>query len=358
MSNKLWEAANHHRGCLSHLSTQTGHRRYPVREDEDQLEMQDIFASDEAKILSSKAFRLLAHKTQVLTFPKSPFVRTRLSHVMEVAANAVVVSDMLGLNTSLARAIALGHDTGHVPFGHQGEYFLAKHMGRKEFCHEVLGPLVAQKIERRGKGLNLTFETLEGMMCHSGNKAHADMTQEAWVVRFVDKIAYLFADYSDMLKRVHFPLSSSLHDLMREFGNTHRERTTTAMAGLILESFIYGRVSFDKSDLGKKFTELRSEMMKVYPRVTEQNLEASIVPVLEFLESLDIGDPYLMFVLMTDQDVKRILDTQKPRDITCLEHTALHERLDLIRDMEKIDLCDPDLGWHTTGSVVVSTPHV
>lgn len=329
------------RGCLRNLRMDQS-RRVRV-EDEDSLQMLDPFASDEAKILSCKAFRLLDSKTQVLTDRGNPFIRTRLSHVMEVVADSVVVSDILGLNTSLVRAIALGHDIGHVPFGHPGEYFLAKHMGKKEFCHEVLGPLVLQKIERKGKGLNLTFDTLEGMMCHSGNKAHPDMSQEAWVVRFMDKVAYLTADYNDM-KRMGYPLPREIHSLMNEFGYTHRERTTTLMCGLLLESCERGHVSFQETEMGHKFVELRRLMNEVYPRVTQQNLAGTIEPILEFLDGLKIGDAYLLFSLMTDTDVK-FLSKESTKNIGHLQQTALAERLEYLPDLPNLDICSPYLNW-------------
>lgn len=330
------------RGCLRNLCTNEGRRLQ--EDDEDLLEMFDPFVSDEARILSSKAYRLLALKTQVLTDPKSPFIRTRLSHVSEVVADSVVVADLLGLNVNLVRAIALGHDIGHVPYGHPGEYFLAKHMSRPEFCHEILGPLVAQKIERQGRGLNLTYETLEGMMCHSGNKAHSGMSQEAWVVRFVDKIAYLTADYNDISKRMSYPLPKEIHNLMLEFGTTHRERTTTLMCGLIMESAEQGKVSFEHSDVGKKFSEMRRLMMNVYPRVTEQNLGPIIEPILEFLMGLGIGNEYLLFSLMTDKDIK-LLSGQQTRNMEHLKQTALAERLEYMHLLEGIDICNPYMNW-------------
>lgn len=343
MTNELVERANALHGCLSHLRTERGRRK--DKDDVDLLTMSDDFASDEARITSSKVFRLLPLKTQVLTAPGSPFIRTRMSHVMEVVADSVVVSDMLGLNTSLVRAIALGHDMGHVPFGHPGEHYLAEHMGKKGvFCHEILGPLVTQKIERQGRGLNLTFETLEGMMCHSGNKAREGMTQEAWVVRYVDKIAYIFADYNDMVKRFGYPIPTRLKVMMDKFGLDHRERTSTAMCGLIIESAERGQVSFEHSDIGRAFSELRREMYEHYGRVTQQDLGVVIEPVLEFLAGLGIGDKYLLFSLLTDRDVQ-FLHEQKSKNFEHLRNTALGERLPYLDRLGKIDLCDPYLDW-------------
>lgn len=339
------ERVNELRGCLSHLRRESGQRRR--EDDEDLFKMTDPFASDKARIMLSKAFRLLAHKTQVLTGPENPFIRTRLSHVMEVVGISLVVADMLGLNRSLVEAIALCHDIGHVPYGHPGENFLAKRMGKNGiFCHEVLGPIVMEKIERLGKGLNLTYETLEGAMCHSGNKAYDGMTQEAWVVRYVDKIAYLTADYNDITKssRMAYPVPRELEDMMDSLGSTHRERVTSLMTGLIVESEGAGKVSFEHSEFGKTFAEIRRMMNKIYPKVTEQNLESTIDPLLEFLRGLDLGNEYLLFSLLTDEDVQ-MLRSIETRNITHLKNTALAERIGYLKGLGDIDLCDPGLNW-------------
>ncbi|MDB5266473.1 MAG: hypothetical protein JWN89_288 [Parcubacteria group bacterium] len=342
MYKQVWEEISGLHGCLAHLRTGEGRRQFSS--DSDPLTMKNLFVSDEAKITSSKAFRLLRFKTQVLTAPIDPFIRSRETHVMEVVACSVVIAELLGLNIDLVRAIALGHDIGHVPFGHPGEHFLAEAMGRKEFCHEVMGPLIAQKIERQGLGLNLCFETLDGMMRHSGDTAREGMTQEAWVVRWADKIAYLFADYNDISRRMKFPLEQELKALADEFGLDHRERTSTAIAALIVESAACGKVSFENSIWGHKFKKFRSLMMTVYVRVTQQDLRAMMEPVLEFLTQLKIGDPFLMFALMTDQDVIR-LARNPSRNITHLRDTALGERLDYLGEYSHLDICNPYLNW-------------
>jgi dGTPase len=339
---QMWERASRHAGCLADQATVTGRRKIRLSRREP-LQMSSDFRSDEARLWSSKAFRVLQLKTQVLTAPNNPFIRTRQSHVLEVVADSVVVADILGLNTELVRAIAIGHDIGHVPFGHPGEHFLAEAMGRP-FCHEVMGPLVAQKIERKGEGLNLTWQTLDGMMRHSGNTAREDMTQEAWLVRWMDKVAYLFADYHDITDRMCYPVPPGLISLMNEFGSNHSDRTSTAMAALIIESAECGRVSFDHSPWAMKFKELRSAMMEIYPRLTQQNFRRQMEPVLEFLQSLNIGNPFLLFALLTDQDVIKL--AKKPTlDVTHLKETAIGERLEFLATLKDLDLCNPHLDW-------------
>jgi len=345
MSNSiknLWEKAESVRGCLSERKTTKGRWRYP--KDEDPLDIPDWFVGDEAKLLSSKAWRTLAKKTQVFTKPESPLIRTRQAHVLEVVAVSVITSEMLGLNTNLVRAASIGHDIGHVPFGHQGESWMAKRMGRPNFCHEVMAPIIVQKIERKGRGLNLSFETLEGMMCHSGNTAREGMTQEAWVLRHTDKFAYIFHDVNDIVVRMGYPISSELRGLINEFGSNQRERTTTAISGLVVESAELGRVSFEHSEFGQKFKLLRSMMYEIYPHVTQQNVGTTMEPVLEFLTLLNLGDPFLLLALLTDDDVIRL--SQEPmKDMRAFNQTSLAEIVPHLQDIGTIDLCDPDLSW-------------
>ena len=338
----IWKKADSLRGCLTHLRQITGRRRH--QSDGDPLLMGNPFVGDEAKLLSSKAFRVLSNKTQVFTFPNTPLIRSRQAHVLEVVAVSVIASEMLGLNTSLVRAAAIGHDIGHVPFGHQGEAWMAHAMGRSEFCHEIMGPIVAQKLERKGAGLNLTFETLEAMMRHSGNTAKEGMSQEAWTLRYTDKFTYIFHDVNDIFGRMRYPASKGLKDLINHFGATQRERTTTAIAGLVIESAEVGKVSFEKSELGVKFRKLRNMMYEVYPRVTQQNVAIIMEPTLEFLTQLKIGDPFLILALMTDKDVSTVL--KRPmKDMQIFNQTTVSEITAQLQAVGQIDLCDPDLNW-------------
>ncbi len=336
----IWKKANSLRGCLSNLATSQSRRRNI--DEEDPLEISP-FVSDKAKILCSKAFRVMKDKTQVFTFPKK-LARTRQAHVMEVAAVSMVASDLLGLNTNLVEAAAFGHDIGHVPFGHQGEMWMAKAMGSPNFCHEIMGPIVAQKIERRGRGLNLHWHTLEAMMCHSGNTARRGMSQEAWVLRHTDKFTYIFHDINDIVVRANYPVHQDLLELASLFGDTQRTRTSTAITGLVIESAECGYVSFEKSELGQQFQHLRKLMYDLYVCVTQQNVESVMRPVLEFLEMINIGDPFLLLALMTDKDVCEIAADRMP-NIDAFNRTAISEIAPHLQKIGKIDLCDPGLNW-------------
>jgi len=163
----------------------------------------DPFEMDVQKILESKAIRRLKDKTQVFCFPENPHVRTRLSHTFQVVSVSTLIARILGLNVHLCQAIAWGHDIGHTPYGHMGEEFIARMTG-KDFRHEIFGMVIAQRIERMGKGLNLSFETLEGMGNHSRGDGsltiNPNLPLEYTAVMYADKIVYTFSDIKDGLR--------------------------------------------------------------------------------------------------------------------------------------------------------------
>lgn len=338
----IWKKADSLRRCLAHFKMKESRRCYPS--DEDPLDVENLFISDEAKLLCSKAYRLMRDKTQVFTFPRTSLIRNRQTHVMEVVAVSVVASELLGLNTDLVRAAAIGHDIGHVPFGHQGEAWLAKAMDCPNFCHEIMGPIIAQKIERKGRGLNLTWHTMQAMMRHSGKTECPNMSQEAWTLRHTDKFAYIFHDINDIVGRMKYPVRDEVLAIADLFGSTQRERTTTAIASLVVESAECGFVSFEKSELAQKFQRLRQLMYEVYVHVTQQNVERVMRPVLDFLHMIDIGDPFLLLALMTDKDVADLAKESMP-DMQAFNRTTISEITPYLQQIGKIDLCDPSLDW-------------
>jgi dGTP triphosphohydrolase len=284
-------------------------------------------------------------KNQVASLPDTPHIRDRMTHVLEVMAISGRMADHLGLNVFLAQAIAAGHDIGHVPFGHQGEAYLAERL-QKKFTHEVMGVVIAQHLERRGIGLNCTFDTLDGMMRHSGKNVSETMTPEAWIVRFADKIAYLFADYNDF-ERLCWRCSKELDELMRWFGPNQRSRTTRVWAELYRESVSKGRVSFSESETAKNFEKLRTLMYAEYVRVVEQNVARILDPVYDFLDRSKLIPPWLGIALLTDREVCDL--TERPHMLNSREimRTGLGEIIETTdRDLLfNIDPTNPDLNW-------------
>ena len=207
-----------------------------------------------------------------------------------------------------------------------------------------MGPVIAQKIERSGRGLNLTWETLDAMMRHSGNTVREGMSQEAWVLRYADKFAYIFADVNDVFTRTKYPMSREIESLVKLFGFNQRSRVATAIGGLVVESAECGRVSFDQSDLAKVFAQLRNLMYEVYQRVTQQNVEDNMCRLFDFLDMIKMGDPYLLLALMTDKDALKLIDNQM-KDISAFNETALAEIVPHLDAIGKVDLCDPCLDW-------------
>ena len=166
--------------------------RYPAKEDE--CEVRTCYLRDRDRIIHSKAFRRLKHKTQVFISPESDHYRTRLTHTLEVSGIARTIARALLLNEGLCEAIAMGHDLGHTPFGHGGERELAS-LTDGNFSHNLQSVRVVSRIEHEGRGLNLTHEVLDGIACHSGS-LRAE-TLEGRVVALADRIAYINHDIDD-----------------------------------------------------------------------------------------------------------------------------------------------------------------
>ena len=189
------------------------------------------FQRDRDRIIHCNAFRRLKHKTQVFLIPHSDHYRTRLTHTLEVSQISRTVACALGLNEDLTEAIALGHDLGHTPFGHDGERVLNALLPGG-FAHNLQSRRVVEFIEKDGKGLNLTAEVIDGIVGHTG-RATPPSTREGMVVRYCDKIAYINHDIEDAIRGgvirqedlPAFPVSI--------LGATKSERITTLVRSLV-----------------------------------------------------------------------------------------------------------------------------
>jgi dGTPase len=185
------------------LSSKTRGRREPL--DPDSLRTE--FQRDRDRIVHSKAFRRLKHKTQVFLSPEGDHYRTRLTHTLEVSQISRTIARALRLNEDLAEAIALGHDLGHTPFGHVGEGALTESLEavksdypnvRLPFLHNEQSLRVVEHIEYDGKGLNLTWEVRDGILNHTGGTDPA--TLEGCIVKTSDRIAYVNHDVDDAVR--------------------------------------------------------------------------------------------------------------------------------------------------------------
>ena len=185
---------------LSELAT----RSYPARRvaAEDDCGLRTPFQRDRDRIVHCKAFRRLKHKTQVFVAPEGDHYRTRLTHTLEVTGISRTVARALALNEDLTEAIGLGHDLGHPPFGHIGEDVLDRCLRERfggHFHHWEQSLRVVDSLERDGRGLNLTEQVRDGILCHSG-RAPAPATLEGAIVRITDRFAYLNHDIDAALR--------------------------------------------------------------------------------------------------------------------------------------------------------------
>ncbi len=159
------------------------------------------FQRDRDRVVHSKAFRRLAHKTQVFIDPEGDHFRTRLTHTLETTGISRTVARALDLNEDLTEAIGLGHDLGHTPFGHAGEQALDAMLAEgfdRHFRHNEHSLRVVDELERDGRGLNLTHEVRDGILNHTGE--NEPETLEGKVVRLVDRVAYINHDIDDAIR--------------------------------------------------------------------------------------------------------------------------------------------------------------
>jgi len=176
---------------------------YPARRqiDEPDSPLRTPFQRDRDRIVHSKSFRRLKHKTQVFVAPEGDHYRTRLTHTLEACGIARTVARALRLNEDLTEAIGLGHDLGHPPFGHAGEETLdtaLRDHGAGGFRHNEHSLRVVDVLEREGEGLNLTEQVRDGILNHTGSRKPA--TMEGQIVRLVDRVAYINHDIDDALR--------------------------------------------------------------------------------------------------------------------------------------------------------------
>lgn len=209
-----------------HATFSSNAKRREYFEEKDTIRTE--FMMDRDRIIHSKSFRRLKHKTQVYIKTWGDHYRTRLTHTLEVAQIAKTIGRGIGLNEDLIEAISLGHDIGHVPFAHNGEEVLDK-LNPDGFKHNENSVRVLTKIEKQGRGLNLTHEVLDGILHHSGfsHTSPKAYTLEGQVVRYSDKIAYVNHDIDDSIRAGLLSEDEIPEEFLRKLGNTHGRRIDT-----------------------------------------------------------------------------------------------------------------------------------
>lgn len=334
--------------CLSHLRTCDNSARRRFGEEDEDVWMgmyASPFAIDtQQKLLPSKCLRRLADKTQVVTDNPNRHIRTRMTHSFEVVSIATAIANILGLNAFLCCAAALGHDIGHTPFGHVGERFLTNKTGQ-EFRHEVFSVVVAQHIERKCKGLNLTHQVLEAMLEHSrgqGEIHRGHGSQEATVMMYADKIGYIWADVNDIFVRMGADVKAfrELNELVQWFGPNQRARVQKCIEALCLESAVLGCVSFERSEAAKNFRRVKRLMYSMYAPQNFSDI-GLLERAFDFIKRHTDADPAIVFALMSDHDILSVGGDNPPEGLTKLSIGDILPYL----EGKHIDFTNSDMDW-------------
>ena len=263
----------HEEMWLSPSAVRSYETRGRAHAEEEECRLRTPFQRDRDRIVHCKAFRRLKHKTQVFIDPKGDHYRTRLTHTLETAGISRSVARALRLNEDLAEAIALGHDLGHAPFGHTGEEalddVLAERFGRR-FRHNEQSLRVVELLERDGRGLNLTVETRDGILNHTGPTEPA--TLEGKIVRLVDRVAYINHDIDDALRAGLLSPEELPQEELALLGD-RGSRRIDALVHDIVESSVDADDIVQSDEIGRAMLDLRAFMFeRVYlgPEAQEQ----------------------------------------------------------------------------------------
>ena len=267
--------------------------------EEPECDLRPLYQRDRDRILHSKAFRRLKHKTQVFLAPAGDHYRTRLTHTLEVSQIARTIARSLRMNEDLTEAIALGHDLGHTPFGHAGEDILDL-LHPNGFKHYRQSVRVVELLEKNCQGLNLTKEVRDGIMNHSTSRM--PKTMEGKIVRFADKIAYINHDIDDAI-RAHIISENDLPDTFRNvLGHSPKARLNSLIHSIIQESMNQPDIRMAK-EIEEAMLGIRSYMFEtVYTHPLAKSQEKKAQMMLEalyhhFMKKFDeLPDEYVRLV--------------------------------------------------------------
>lgn len=274
---------------------------------EEKCSLRTDFARDRDRIVHSKAFRRLKHKTQVFISLDNDHFRTRLTHTLEVSQIARTVAHALRLNEDLVEAIALGHDLGHTPFGHSGERAL-NDVSPNGFKHYEQSLRVVDFLEKDGEGMNLTFEVRDGIKNHSGNSVAS--TPEGKIIKYADRIAYINHDIDDAIRAGVISFCDIPSVLVSALGQTGSERINTLITDLVGNSIKTNTVSMS-SEIESLMMALRDFMFQnVYYKLAERDDQAYMV--IEKLYKYFTSNPSRM-----PDEYKNLLKTYDSSTVVC-----------------------------------------
>lgn len=244
--------------------------------EEPECDIRPVFQRDRDRILHSKSFRRLKNKTQVFLTPKGDHYRTRLSHTLEVSQNARTIAKALRLNEDLVEAIALGHDLGHTPFGHAGERVLNE-IYEGGFKHSKQSVRIVEKLEKDGRGLNLTWEVRDGILNHQTSTT--PHTLEGKIVRLSDKIAYVNSDFDDAIRAQILKEDAIPLEIRKTLGFTTKARLNCLIHDIIINSMGKDDIVMSE-ECEQALTDLRAFMFtNVYtnPVAKSEEIKAGIM---------------------------------------------------------------------------------
>ncbi|MCL2078634.1 MAG: deoxyguanosinetriphosphate triphosphohydrolase [Oscillospiraceae bacterium] len=247
--------------------------------EESECDIRTCYQRDIDRIIHSKAFRRLKHKTQVFLSPEGDHYRTRLTHTLEVVRISRTIARGIRLNEDLAEAIAFGHDLGHTPFGHAGERALCEILKNEGgFEHNEQSLRVVDVLEQGGRGLNLTEEVKNGILCHTGKTL--PKTQEGKIVRISDRIAYINHDIDDAIRAGILKDEDIPEKYYKTLGAKHGERINTLVLDMIEESKKKGDITLSAhiSDVFNAFREFMYE--SVYLNMRAKSEESKVFGII------------------------------------------------------------------------------
>ena len=271
---------------------------------QEKCEIRTEYQRDRDRVIHSKAFRRLKHKTQVFLSPEGDHYRTRLTHTLEVSQIARTIARALRFNEDLTEAISLAHDLGHTPFGHTGEAALNE-ISPSGFKHFEQSVRVVERLENELKGLNLTKEVLNGILCHT--RGEEAFTIEGRIVKIADRIAYINHDVDDAERAGILNEEDIPSDILKVLGKTRKQRIDQLINSLI--SFSHYDVLLMDEQIQKAFDDLHSFMYaNVYnsDRKTQEKKVPYLVESLyrHFMDNLN-ELPYDLQVIAKEEDPNR-----------------------------------------------------
>lgn len=283
------------------------------REIPEEDEIRTCYMLDRDKIIKSKAFKRLKHKTQVYIKAFDHYT-TRLTHTLEVSQVARNIGVGIGLNENLIEAIALGHDLGHVAFAHTGEEVLNDYL-EEGFRHNEQSVRVVTKLENEGRGLNLTNEVINGILNHSGLGTTKDIiTLEGVVVKISDKIAYLNHDIEDSIRAGLLHIDELPKEIVSILGRNSNERINTLIKDFVKTSnnnIKNGIIKVGLSDeVNDSMTELRKFMFKnIYrgEKLKEERKKAKFIlkELISYFEKYPDAMPQMYIKIAKEEGLKR-----------------------------------------------------